>query len=362
MDARERHLAVLQGEEPDKVDIVIAEGLREGPTGGLLRRLSARGVGITHVVPPYKPMFFYDLWINPELDDVIYSQTFYIERGVNKVRHTYETPVGTIWSVTGRNPDDNLLSSSPEIPFIKEPPDWKVLTYIFKGMVDAMRPNYKEMALDQEDLGGNGFTIAVVDKTPFQRAWIEVASIERAVFDAKLEAEEFLEFVKVQEIFHKKAAELTAGCPSPHVLLIDNITNVISPQLYRQYCQPYYKFYSDAFKGTDKKLAVHFDGLFRHLKEAMQESTFDIIDSFTVPPIGDVSITEAKEFFPEKQIFVNLPPHLARADEKELREGYGKIVDEWGSKKLVIEHVEDLPPEALEKHLVAAMDVCGYLD
>ena len=330
--------------------------------GGVVRRLAARGLGITHIIPPYKPMFFYDHWINPEVEDIVYIKKYSVEKGVKKIQHIFETPVGTISSVVGRNPNDNVLTSSPEIPFIKNSEDWRVLNYIFKRMISTMRPNYKEMELDQEDLGSSGFTIAVIDKTPFQRAWIEVASLELTIMDLKLGEEGFLEFVEIQEEFHKKAAEITAGCPSPHVLLIDNITNVISPKLYKKYTEPFYQLYSNAFRGTDKKLAVHFDGLFRHIKDEVRKSSFDIIDSFTVPPTGNVSVAEAKDFFPGKQIFINLPPHLARAEDKQLREEYSRIVDDWGSKVLTIEHVEDLPPEALEKHLSAALDVCGYSD
>jgi len=91
-----------------------------------------------------------------------------------------------------------------------------------------------------------------------------------------------------------------------------------------------------------------------------REGSFDIIDSFTVPPVGNVSISEAREFFPGKQIFVNLPPHLAWAEVDELRDGYAKIIEEWGSKTLTIEHVEDLPTQTIERHLSAALDVCGY--
>jgi hypothetical protein len=36
------------------------------------------------------------------------------------------------------------------------------------------------------------------------------------------------------------------------------------------------------------------------------------------------------------------------------------VINEWGSKRLVIEHVEDMPPDRLEMHLNAALDVCGY--
>lgn len=44
----------------------------------------------------------------------------------------------------------------------------------------------------------------------------------------------------------------------------------------------------------------------------------------------------------------------------ELHRAYENVLSEWGNKRLVIEHVEDMPPDRLEMHLNAALDVCGY--
>lgn len=325
-----------------------------------MRRLKARGMGITHLVPPYKPMFFFDHMINPELPDIVYSKTWFYEGRVMRIRHQFETPVGVVDSVVAVNPDDKLLSNSPQTHFIKSESDWEVINYIFRRMRDEMRPNYKEMLDDQEDLGDSGYTIAVVDKTPFQRLWIEIAGVEQTVVDLMDRTEGFLQFLELQFSFHKQAAEITAGCPSDQVNIIDNITNIISPRYYREFCLPVYQIYADAFAGTNKKIAVHFDGLFGHLKKEITDSPIDIIDSFTMPPTGNVSLTEARQLWPDKIPYVNLPPHLAHASDEDIRQGYSDILSEWGSKRLTIEHVEDLPIHVLERHLSCALDVCGY--
>ncbi len=360
MTPYERHLAVINGEEPDRVDVVFATGLRSGPNHGMLRRLMARGMGITRIIPPYKPMFFFDHMINPFLKDVSYSQKYYYENGIWMILHKYETPVGTIDSIVGINPNNKLLTHSTYTYFVKEVQDWAVVNYIFERMIDALEPNYDEIAGEQADLGTDGTIIAVVDKSPFQRAWVELASMERTAYDFIEKPPEFLEYLDIQRRFHLKAAEITAGCPAMHVTMVDNITNIISPQFYREYCMPYYDIYTRALAGTGKKFAVHHDGLLRHLHKEINEASFDILDSFTVPPTGNISIKEAKEFFPGKILAVNLPPHLAYASMEELHEGYQQILDDYGSKCLIIEHVEDMPEEVLERHLTAALDVCGY--
>jgi hypothetical protein len=305
-------------------------------------------------------MFFFDHMINPGLENIVYTQVHFIEDGITKVRHLFETPAGSVDSIVGHNPDDNLFSSSPITHFVEQPEDWAVINYIFRSMLDEIRPNYDEMLLDQEDLGDGGYTIAVVDRTPFQRAWIELASMERTALDFRFKPDGLLKFLDIQHRFHEAAAEITAGCPSDHVLIIDNITSIISPDYYESYCLPYYEMYARAFEGTGKALAVHFDGLFAHLKNQISDSPFDIIDSFTVPPVGNVALREVRELWPDKTPFINLPPHLAHAGVDELHEGYAGIIEEWGSKILTIEHVEDLPPEQLELHLSAVLDVCGF--
>jgi hypothetical protein len=360
MKPRERHLAVLHGQEPDKVNIVAAEGLRSGPQGGWMRRLAARGLGVTHIVPPYKPMFFFDHRIDPGVEGVTYIKTHYVENRVAKVRHTYETPVGAVHSVVGSNPDDNVMTGSPQTHFVKEEEDWRVINYVFERMLDAMKPNYEEMRLDQADLGDGGYTIAVVDKTPFQRAWIELASMERTALDFNLKPDGLLEFIDLQRRFHERAADITANCPSEQVLIIDNVTNVISPRYYREYCLSFYEIYARALAGTNKVLAVHHDGLFAHLKKEIAEAPFQVLDSFTIPPVGNVSLRQAKQWWPDKIPFVNLPPHLAYADREALREAYAQIMTDWGSAVLTIEHVEDLRPDQVERHLNAALDVADY--
>lgn len=360
MNPYERHLAVINGEEPDRVDVVFATGLRVGPTHGIVRRLSERGMGVTHTVPPYKPMFFFDNMINPFDKDINYIQKSYCQNNTWMIQHIFETPVGTIDSIVGINPGVAVSTHSAKTHFVKEVEDWRVINYIFEKMINDLAPNYGEIASEQEDFGKMGSTLAVVDRTPFQRAWLELASLERTALDFKMKPDLFLEYIDIQRRFHKKAAEITAGCPAKQVIMFDNITNVISPKNYREYCMPYYEIYSKALAGTGIRLAIHHDGLIKHIVKEIHESSFDILDSLTIPPTGNVTVSEAREFFPEKVLTVNLHPHLAYATMDELHSGYEKILDDHGKKCLIIEHVEDLPEEVLENHLTAALDVCGY--
>lgn len=360
MDPRERFDTLLAGGEPDRVIIMASDGLRNGPQGGWLRRCMERGMGINHIYPPFSPMIFSGGTGNPGLTDVVFETRYFTENGARKIRFTYETPVGSIYSTVRQQPDPGLMGVNPEDYFIKQPSDWKVINYMFQKAISCLMPNYEVMLKDQETLGGSGNTEAVIDKTPFQRAWIDLAGLKDTISYVHHQTEEFMEYVDVQRLYHQKAAEITAGCPSKEVLIIDNITNVISPNYYRTFCTEFYEIYASALAGTGKRLAVHHDGLIGHLRKEIAAAPFDIVDSFTIPPCGNWSLSDFKSECPNKLLFINLPPHLAYAEMNELHIEYEKLIDQWGSKRLVIEHVEDMPPDRLEMHLNAALDVCGY--
>jgi len=360
MNPRERVMAVLNREEPDKIPVMASDFARIGSQGGWLRRLMKRGLGVYRLCHPYKPsirgMDFY-------LEDVKYTQIRYLEKGIVKFRHLLETPVGTVTSVTRVNPvkDVQLLMGAHEEHFVKERSDWRIMSYIFKGILDNLSPNYDAFEREEDELGETGVCYGRIGKTPFQRAWVELASLERAIVDFEEKPEELQEFLEIQKQLHTRQAEIAAESPIKFIDITEHTTSVISPKYYREYCIPYYEIYSEALKGTGKLLGAHMDGQFGHLKKEIGETPLDVIESLTVPPVGDVSIAEAKSLWPDKILFVNCPPHINNGTPEEVRGAYEAILEENGGKKgLLIEHSEDIPLDKLETNLSIALDVFGY--
>ncbi len=156
-------------------------------------------------------------------------------------------------------------------------------------------------------------------------------------------------------------AEIAAGSPAKFIDIAENITDMTSPTYYRKYCLPIYETYSKQLKGTDKILGAHMDGRLGKLKKEIAESPLDVIESFSLPPTGDISPAEAKKIWPGKMLFMNTAPHMAWAKPEEVKKYYEDVAREWGSKKgLLLEFSELLPPETVEAHLSAAMDAFGY--
>ncbi|KUO50093.1 MAG: hypothetical protein APF76_06405 [Desulfitibacter sp. BRH_c19] len=360
MKPRERIMATLMGEEPDKIPVVAADWLRKGSQGGWSRRLMERGLGIIRWVSPYKPFFIHPHNMNPQIEGIDFTQKFFVEKGTAKCRNTFDTPVGSLTELLRFNKLD-FGACATEENLVKEPSDWRVMNYIFRASLDKLAPNYEPFELEEDELGDNGMTFAVVEKTPFQRSFVELASTERTIMDFAEKPDDFIEFLDIQRKLHERIAEIVAGCPAKFVEIVDHISDVISPAYYKEYCIPYYEIYSNSLKGTGKILGVHMDGRFGHIKKEVVNAPFNVVESFTVPPLGDLSITEAKEIWPDKMLFVNCPPHLNWAEPKDVRNGFSSILEEWGSKKgLIIEHSEEIPLETLETNLSCALDVFGY--
>lgn len=115
MTARERVMAVLAGEEPDKIPVIVQLGLRPGPPGGWMRRLAKRGMGFSQLVGACNPWNIRSAWMFtlphgiPYLEDVKCTQIHYYEKGIVKFREIIETPVGSITDVVRFSPPEERL-------------------------------------------------------------------------------------------------------------------------------------------------------------------------------------------------------------------------------------------------------------
>jgi len=368
MTPRERILAVYSGEEPDKTPILVPQGLlNRQPPGDWEDRLRERGIGFMRTAGIFRPTLC--TWrepLNPRFTDVRYTKTDYFEKGVWKSRYTYETPLGSITGVTTSNPPDysvGAVAQHPEEYVVKQPSDWRAVNYFFRKALDTLAPRtFEAFERAEEEVGDSGITNAFLPEyTAWQRAFIWLAGPERTVIDFHEQPDELQEFVDLHLRLHTRLAEFAAEFPARFILLVDHISEMVSPDLYREYCLPIYRIYCRQLEGTGKIFGVHMDGRFGHLKKEIADSPINVIDSFSVPPTGDVSLAEAKQLWPDKMVFMNPAAHLEWAEPDVVRTFYESLAAEWGSKKaLLLEHMEHLPTETVGSHFSAAMDAFGY--
>jgi uroporphyrinogen-III decarboxylase len=190
---------------------------------------------------------------------------------------------------------------------------------------------------------------------------VEWASLERAVLDFHEQPEEIQEYLDIQNRLHKRVADFVADCPCTFINVFDNMTDTVSPSYYRDYCLPIYENYAKQLEGTGKILGIHMDGLLANLKQEIADTPCNVIESFTVPPAGNISLAEAKAAWPDKVVSMNCAPHLHWSEPEEVRKGYEALVEEWGGKTgLILNRSESVPVKTIEAHISAAMDAFGY--
>ena len=135
--------------------------------------------------------------------------------------------------------------------------------------------------------------------------------------------------------------------------MADNITaDVVGSERFRNYCVPVYEMLRNHIRGTDKKFAVHMDGRLASLKEEIGETEFHIVEGFTPPPVGDVSVREARESWPEKALWINFTSSIHVDTPERIEAHTRQLLQEAGGKRgFAVGVTEDVPLEAMERSL-----------
>ena len=107
---------------------------------------------------------------------------------------------------------------------------------------------------------------------------------------------------------------------------------------------PVYEIYGKAFKEKGTPYLVHIDGKMKPLKDHINRSCFDIIESMSYKSIGgDYSLTEAYSDFPDKVIIPNYPTNVCYLEDKEIFDFTISLVEEAGDHPFLISFSEDIP-------------------
>jgi hypothetical protein len=246
------------------------------------------------------------------------------------------TPVGSLEkvSVNGWRCED----------WVKNPKDYAIMKWIVDNTEVRVDPSIFERA--EESLGDRGLTIEVpVFRTPLMRINVDLAGTERFCLDIADEVPELLELHDSLDALQMRALEESLETPSRYVKLFENLTvSMLGPNRYRGYLMPMYEKYAERLRTAGKRLMVHYDGALRAIKDDIAVAAFDIIESLTEPPEGDMPYDECRAVWPHKVFWGNInlecyanPPEQLDKLVKAKRERAGK-------RATAFEISEDLPP------------------
>lgn len=318
-------------QEPDQVPLTIYDWMI--PRGAAERELRRMGLGIIVRLPAHRV----------EHRDVQFASLEYWERGRRMLRRTIQTPVGEVSQIAQL---DAAYGSTWILEhFIKRPEDYRVVEFVYEDAI--YHDNYQAIGEAREALGGDGLVMVRVAKGPIQEMLYQMMGMERFAIDL-YERRDLVD--SLYDLMARRCDDLYDLAAEASVEILqsaDNITgDVVGEERFRVYCVPCYERHMRRLRGTGKRLAVHLDGRLRSLTQAIGEAPFDIVEAMTPPPVGDVSVSEAREAWPGKALWLNFTSSVHLQPDEAIQAHTRQLIEEAGTKRgFAIGITEDVPVE-----------------
>lgn len=341
MTTRERILSVYRNQLPDKAPFGIYS--RYHRIGEVERMARNAGLGILSFYPAASLLA--PPWhVQPGYVSEIKNSSFNISyrwdnRRLIEVR-SIETPVGTISQHIIKDP--SYGSDWVAKPYIKEPEDYKIMLYVVENTVFESQ----RKAIDQQikDLGDDGVLLGRVDRSPYQKLMIELVDPEQFMVDVYINPSPIEDLMQTIDSRLDEQFEMALNSQVDVIWQPDNITaDTVPPDIFSQYCLPFYKKNGLKCKQAGKVYAVHIDGKTKSLYEQIQQAPIDVIESFSLPVMGgDLTIEEALTFWPDKVLCPNFPSSLCLDDESTIISHIHKMSLSFGNRPYMIQLSEDI--------------------
>jgi hypothetical protein len=328
MTPRARLLAVLQGQQPDRLPFMgrlelwhkgrVRSGTLPPDLAGLsVDEIHRRvGFGRQKFLAPYQvrlrgvevEVHYQGQRIHHEQDPVVErfpDVDFYApddHPGVTTT--TLRTPVGTLtvehtvleqMAATGTR---NYMSKH----IITRDEDVAVVAYILERV--EIVPRFAELLALDACFGEYGYVMPNIERIPFQQVLIDYYSTDSfffALHDSPGQVIGLMERLdeKLNEIIRQLAA-----LDVPYMEIGDNLDGMMTnPRLFRQYCLPTYQRYTDALHSQGKVTGSHTDGNLKPLLALLAETGLDVCESFSPYPLTPVTVADALAAWPTKPIF-----------------------------------------------------------
>jgi hypothetical protein len=337
MTPRERVLAVLRGEEPDRVPFTIYECMI--PQCTVERRL--RNDGLCIVNRHYEGYSSH----TPNCRRVTRR---YREEGRPRVRTTVSTPVGDISTVVE---PAGFTQWTVERHF-KGPEDYAALRYMVEDKV--YRPAYEAHRNADGWMGEDVILRGGVGSNPLHRimGWM---GLERFAVEWHERRNEVLKLEGAMRERKREVYRIVAESPVTHANYGGNeVPEVMGIERFRDFVLPLLNECAEEFHRTGKLLGSHLDGNNRPWAHLVAESGLDIVEAFTPAPDTDMTLAEALEAWPDKVLWINFPSSLHLSGVDRIKQATREIVElARETNRVIIGITEDIPEDRWQENLLA---------
>jgi len=339
MNVRDNLMAVIHHEKPESVPWFLYSDLVG--RGFLERELRNMGLGIIYAwTRVYKV----------ECPNVKIEDT---EVG-NILHRSFHTPIGTVSMKIRTGLKRGTGGRWVMEHMIKDVSDYKVVKFIVEDTV--YRPDFDLFYELERDVGRDGVVAAGTDPTPLTKLWVDYIGLERLSIHLYRHPQELDDLVQTVGQKQEEANRIVADSPAELVWCGDQVGGgiIADPRIFKKYYLPAFDKYAEILHAKRKMFAVHMDGPYlKGLKDYVKEANVDIVEAFTPPPMGNLSLEEARKAWGDKfVIWVNIPEIVFHYGPQELRKHTIRLLREAApGDRVVIGMTEDMPPDLMEEGL-----------
>jgi len=311
MTSRERLLAVIKREKPDRIPwSPLIDGYYVAGLGRKITDMEAALEIGADVMVRKVPVLARSVFAAHELpgktgaDVPMLSPSAGISRTSERlgdaICRTYRTPIGTLtekWQIT---------DASPYIPFpveylIKRPEDIRVYMYLVEH--EEFVPHYDAFDRIVSELGDRGLVTTTVPHTPVQHLLLIHMGVENFYYMLQDRRDEMDAVMDLMHERNKEVLEIIMKSPARVGIEYENTgTTYVSPKIYEELEMPGIDEYADMMHGAGKILLVHMCGRLKGLAELIGKGRQDGSMDIAQPPTGDWTLADAKKAWPSKII------------------------------------------------------------
>ena len=295
-----------------------------------------------------------------ELEKLGFSQTQYtgvvketainIERVVSKsIWKERESETVTLRTSLGKISQTSVNGWVQEY-FLKTPKDYRVMAHIVRNT--KLEADYSLYHEAETKAGDSGITLVWGRRTPMQTMLVDYAGLENFALHM---ADDMDEVEWLQEALMDQLIEtyrIIADGPGRYVSLLENLTaETWGPVKFQKYHMAAYERVLPILHKKSKKVYSHCDGKLQCIAGLMACTGIDGIESFTVPPEGDMQYEEARKAWPDTFIWSKISLHLYDLPNAELRAWIRETVRQAApdGRNFALAILEDVPAQWREK-------------
>jgi hypothetical protein len=297
MDAVSSIRAVLQRRKPARIPFAPNEELLA--RGQLSRELRNRGMGMCTAWTPT----YWSGWPNVRFKSRIVDEMTIT---------TWETPVGQVSShrpldIPSSSSTDRLRKERPRIETIEdlEPTIYAIQDEVFYP--DPVQYNYLTY-----DFGQDCLIKVAGPSAPYEASWSYYAGqgegLQGWLSVQRDHPDRFARLLEVLEERESRLWEVIAHAPGD-VMCLRGLSDRCTPEAFRKHVLPFLSKYASLIRAQGKAACLKTTATrLRALKELIAQTGVDVIDGFAPPPVGDLSIAEARAAWGERiAVWVDLP-------------------------------------------------------